>query len=268
MAAWEKGYSLLNVLLTLLFDFLFHLQFIGIGLDKRIYIHELAFNGLTNLETLNIENTELSSPPPLDGIRGGLLTLRVTNVKLTFVPASYFSGCDKLRTLKLSNNNLKTVPDLSAISDTIDSIDLDHNDLTDVRPLQDFSFPNLCYLSLGHNKIQQVDLMRFNLPLLYGMVLSHNLLQELGHPKSLVHGGEREVSPRPVKVKLHLNGNPWYCNSRLSWIASALQQWDHYSGTVDLYWNGSNVYVIEAQAMICHFPASVRGTAIINLGRY
>ena len=247
---------------------LFILQCIGIVLDKRINIHELAFEGLTNLDTLNIERSELLSPPPLGNIQGSLSKLRVINAKLSSIPGNYFSGCDKLSELKLSHNHLRALPDLSAISDTLDLIDVNYNELTDVRSLQDFSFPNLRYVFLDHNKIQQVDLICFNLPRVHDMVLSHNLLQEIGHPKLLVHGGESEVGPRPVKVRLRLNGNPWYCNSRLSWIASALQQWDHYSGTVDLYWNGSTVYVTEAQAMICHFPASVRGTAVINLGRY
>ena len=244
----------------------FILQSICIVRNKLVYIHEWAFHGLTNLHTLKIEKSELSSPPSLSGIRGGLSVLTVTYAKLTSIPTGYFAGCNKLSDLDLRHNRLNTVPDLSAISDTIYTFLLGYNDLTDIRPLQDFSFPNLGYLSLDHNKIQQVDLMHFNSPRLFGMSLSHNLLQELGHPKSLVRGSDREDGPRAVNVRLHLSGNPWYCNEKLSWIVSAVKGWDHYTGTVELHWNGSSVFVADAQAMICHFPANVRGTPAINLG--
>ena len=208
--------------------------------------------------------SELSSPPPLVGIQRSLSTLRVTHAKLTSVPATYFSGCDKLSTLVLNHNQLNTLPDLSAISDTLYSIELDHNNLTDVRPLQDFSFPNLRYVFLSHNQILQVDISRFHLPRLHAMVLSHNLIREFGDPRSLVRGGDKEVK----EVEIHLRGNPWYCNHKLSWVTSALQMEYHYSDAVDLYWKGFTVQVISAQDMICHYPASVRGTPAIYLGRY
>ena len=158
--------------------------------------------------------------PTTGRIQGSLSKLRVINAKLNSIPDTYFSGCNKLSELKLSHNHLRVLPDLSVISATLDLIDLNHNDLTDVRSLQDFSFPNLQYVYLDHNKIQQVDIRRFHLPRLHDMILSHNLLQEFGHPKSLVRGGDRGDGPRAVKVRLQLNGNPWYCNSGLSWIAS------------------------------------------------
>ena len=244
----------------------FILQSICIVRNKHVYIHEWAFHGLTNLHTLKIQKSELSSPPSLAGIRGGLSVLAVTNAKLTSIPSGYFAGCDKLSDLDLSHNCLNTVPDLSAISDTIYTFLLGHNDLTDIRPLQGVSFPNLGYLSLDHNKIQQVNLMHFHSPRLYGVDLSHNLLQELGHPKLLVRGSDREDGPKVVNVRLHLGRNPWCCNEKLSWIASAVQEWDDYTSTVELYWNGSSVFVADAQAMICHFPAKVRGTPAIRLG--
>ena len=217
---------------------------------------------------LNIEKCELTSPPPLVNIEQTLSKLRIKNARLSFIPAFYFSGCEKLIELELSHNRLSALPDLSAISDTLDIIRVDHNELIDITSLQDLTFSKLRYLFLDHNKIQQVDIMRFHMPRLHEMGLTHNLLQEFGHPKWLVRGDDGEYGPRAVNVRLHLGGNPWYCNQNLSWIASALQVWHDYMGSVDLYWNGSTVHVIDAQAMICYFPPSVRGTPAIHLGKY
>ena len=101
-------------------DSCYSFQTINIVPFKRIYIHQLAFRGLSHLDKLNINMCFLSSPPPLADIQQSLSTLSVTNANLSFLPDTYFSGCHKLRLLVLSYNRLRTLPNLSTISDTLE----------------------------------------------------------------------------------------------------------------------------------------------------
>ena len=239
-------------------------QAIAIVLNKHIHIHQWAFQGLTELEILKIDKCILSSPPPLIHIQHNLSKLSVTNANLSSIPDTYFSGCHKLRKLVFSYNHLSFLPDLSAISDTLVIIQLDHNTLIDVGSLQDLAFPNLRFVHLGHNNIYQLDIKRLVLPRLHTMDVSHNLVQEFDHPKFLVPNSSRET-----RVSLDLTANPWFCDEHLSWLlASASQRVHQYIGIVDLYWNAFAVHVINAQAMICYMPPTMRGKQAIHMGRY
>ena len=142
--------------------FFIPLQSTSISLDKRIYIDKLAFHGLTNLDTLKIIHTELTSPPSLFSIQQYLTFVEFTKNKLTSIPSNYFSGCTKLTVLKLSHIRLTALPDLSTASDTSVFIDLDFNDLIDISSLQDVTFPRLEYLRFRNNKIQHVNVKRLH----------------------------------------------------------------------------------------------------------
>ena len=205
----------------------------------------------------------LSSPPPLVDIQQSLSILGVTNANLSFLPDSYFSGCHKLRHLVLSYNRLRTLPDLSTISDILDSIQVENNNLIDVGSLQDLAFPNLQYIHLGHNEINHLDIRRFILPRLRQLDISYNLLQGLDHPELLA-----VESLRGNRVILKMVGNPWKCDRNLCWVVSASQKVDQYRNSVVLYWNMSPILVIDAQDMICYMPPSMRGKQAIHVGRY
>ena len=248
-------------------DFFF-LQSIVISLYHPVSIDKLAFIGLPNLDTLRIHSTELSSPPPLDGIRQNLTTLKLKSNKLTSFPSAYFSGCDKLRVLVLSSNHLRTLPNVSSISDTLGLLDVNNNYLNDIGSLEDLVFSNLQYLILNDNQIQHVNITRLHLPQLHQLDLTTNSLQELGHPKWLVLDGERAEGHHDIPAKLNLAGNPWNCTASLSWIALSIQKWKYNAGTVDLFWVGSPVLVENAQAMICELPPHMRGKPALCVGRY
>ena len=189
------------------------------------------------------------------------------------MPDTYFSKCAKLREIILSHNHLSTIPDLSGVSDTLVLLMLDHNRLTEVKPLQDLNFQKLQYVYLEHNQIQHVDIDQFHVPGLLGMDLSHNLLQDLGHPTSLMPSSDRQHNGEEnPHVELNLAGNPWRCNSNLFWVVSASTKW--YNDTrgdtasVYLHWIGSMVRVMTAQAMLCHTPPSLRGKPVMHASRY
>ena len=256
-------YACLFLIATSLYQaFVLFLQTIQITLGKRIYINNLTFLGLSNLNTLKIQNTELTSPPPLFSIRQNLRTLEFTNNKLTSIPSNYFSGCENLTVLKLSHNYLTALPDLSAVSNTLRAIELDYNDLIDISSLQDVTFRNLHTIGLGNNKIQNVNFRRLYLPYLWRLHLMHNLIQEIGHPELLVRDSEKanHLGKRPIM--LTLSGNPWNCNGKISWMSLAMQRWEPH-GSMALYWNGSSVIIVHANAMLCHMPRSMRGKPVL-----
>ena len=216
---------------------------------------------------LKILDTELSSPPPLTGIQQHLAHLEFRKNKLTSIPSHYFSGCENLSVLRLKHNHLTTLPNLSAVSDTLFFFDVSYNDLIDISSLQDLTFSHMEFLRLGNNKIQQVNVSRIHIPRLRRLHLMHNLIEELGHPKLLVLDGDEAIDLREFQATLFLSGNPWNCNGKLSWIALAIQSWQLYDGTVNLYWNGSSVHIVNAQAMVCHMPRVMRGKPILCVGR-
>ena len=249
---------------TYLFIFL---QTIYLSLGKRIYIDKLAFHGLKQLDILNILDTELSSAPPLTGIQHHLASLEFRKNKLTSSPSNYFSRCENLSVLKLKHNHLTTLPNLSAVSDALFIFDVSYNDLIDISSLQDVTFSHMEFLRLGNNKIQQVNVSRIHIPRLRRLHLMHNLIEELGNPKLLVLDGDEAIDLREFQATLLLSGNPWNCNGQLSWIGLAIQSWQPYDGTVNLYWNGSSVHIVNAQAMVCHMPRGMRGKPALCVGR-
>ena len=251
----------------------FVFQILTIALYRRIHIHQLAFSGLNNVEMLFINESKISSPPPLINIHQTLLALIVKNSDLSSMPDTYFSECTKLKEIILSHNHLSTIPDLSGVSDTLVLLMLNHNRLTEVKPLQDLNFQKLQYIYLEHNQIQHVDIDHFRVPGLLGMDLSHNLLQDLGHPTSLMPFSDREHNgEEEPHFELNLAGNPWRCNGNLSWVVSASTT--RYNDTpgdkasVYLHWIGSMVRVMKAQAMLCHAPPGMRGKPVMHASKY
>ena len=203
----------------------------------------------------------------MTGIQQHLATMEFRRNKLASIPLNYFSGCEKLTVLRLKHNHLTTLPNLSAVSDTLFVFDVSYNDLIDINSLQDLPFSHMEFLRLGNNKIQQVNVSRIHLPRLRRLHLMHNLIEALGHPKLLVLDGDEAIDLRKFQATIFLSGNPWNCNGQLSWIALAIQRWQPYDGTVDLYWNGSSVHIVNAQAMVCHMPRGMRGKPVLCVGR-
>ena len=193
-------------------------------------------------------------------------------MSLSSIPDTYFSECTELRDIILSYNHLSAIPDLSTVSNTLTLLMLNYNDLTDVKPLQDLDFPNLQYVYLEHNQIHQVGIDRFHVPRLLGMDLSYNLIQELGHPISLVPSVSKHRDDEEHYTELKLEGNPWRCNVKLSWVVSALLKPYKVvtSNTTSVYlcWPGSPVRVMNTQAMICYTPLRMRGKPVMHASRY
>ena len=158
---------------------------------------------------------------------------------------------------------MRTLPNLSTISDTLDSIQVENNNIINVGSLQDLAFPNLQYVFVGHNEINHLDIRHLILPWLHELDISYNLLQGLDHPELLAIESLREN-----RVILNLVGNPWKCDRNLSWVVSASQKVIQYRNSVDRYWNQSPVLVINAEDMICYMPPSIRGKQAIHVGRY
>ena len=141
-----------------------------------------VFSGLTSLETLVLSRGALSSIP--DGLFAGLTTLTTLKLEsndLIALPGTVFSGLTALKTLDLQQNDLTMLPanvfsGLSALT----SLPLNGNDLT---ALPDGLFSGLSALKtlqLNHNDLTALDDGVFSgLTALTALVLNDNDLTAL-----------------------------------------------------------------------------------------
>ena len=113
------------------------------------------FDGLTALESLRLQNNQLTTLPAgvFDGLTA-LESLRLQNNQLTTLPAGVFDGLTALESLRLQNNQLTTLP--AGVFDGLTSLtglDLNDNDLTTLPAGVFDGLTALTQLLLGNNSL-------------------------------------------------------------------------------------------------------------------
>ena len=229
--------------------------------DSSIHhVHNDAFYGLVNLRTLRIKSPLLHTLPSLEFVKHSIVS--VTFVACPIRPTKkYFSCCPRLQKIHMINNRLEAASwDFHNLSITIKHIDLSHNGISSLKPLEEISFPNLTTLSLHDNRITFIwgELLLF--PLLKRLQISQNLITNMGNPVTFNWG---EALPPGELVMVYLRWNPWHCNGTMDWLTDGIYD-QNTDGQIIFYRPCPSRIVINIlHAMVCNSPPEVAGRRVV-----
>ncbi|XP_008295256.1 leucine-rich repeat-containing G-protein coupled receptor 5 [Stegastes partitus] len=138
-----------------------------------------AFQNLPELRTLSLNGAaDLTEFPDLTGTRS-LESLTITGARITSLPGSVCEQLPNLQLLDLSYNQIQTLPSFSAC-ESIQKIDLHHNEIEDVEENTFAGLMSLRSLDLSWNRLTSVKPNSFSaLPALNKLDLSSNQLSSL-----------------------------------------------------------------------------------------
>ncbi|XP_034018882.1 leucine-rich repeat-containing G-protein coupled receptor 5-like isoform X2 [Thalassophryne amazonica] len=138
-----------------------------------------AFQNLPELRTLSLNGAaDLTEFPDLTGTKS-LESLTITGARITSLPGSMCEQLPELQLLDLSYNHIRILPSFSSC-DSIQRIDLHHNEIVEVDENAFSSLTSLRSLDLSWNRLSSVKPNAFSrLPALSKLDLSSNQLSAL-----------------------------------------------------------------------------------------
>ncbi|XP_029350780.1 leucine-rich repeat-containing G-protein coupled receptor 5 [Echeneis naucrates] len=138
-----------------------------------------AFQNLPELRTLSLNGAaDLTEFPDLTGTKS-LESLTITGARITSLPSSVCEQLPNLQLLDLSYNQIQTLPSFSGC-ESIQKIDLHHNEIEELQENAFHGLMSLCCLDLSSNRLTTVKPNSFSaLPALTKLDLSSNQLSSL-----------------------------------------------------------------------------------------
>ncbi|XP_030006694.1 leucine-rich repeat-containing G-protein coupled receptor 5-like isoform X2 [Sphaeramia orbicularis] len=138
-----------------------------------------AFQNLPELRTLSLNGAaDLTEFPDLTGTKS-LESLTITGAQITSLPSSVCEQLPNLELLDLSYNQIQTLPSFSGC-ESIQKIDLHHNEIQELEENTFHGLMSLCSLDLSWNRVSSVKPNSFSaLPALSKLDLSSNQLSSL-----------------------------------------------------------------------------------------
>lgn len=160
--------------------------FVGLIFLKNLFLHnnEIStiyngtFRGIKKLEFLTFENNSLTTLVA-DAFKE-LINLQVLNIKnnsIYHIAKGAFNGLIKLNELNLEHNFLKSIDGVFDDLPAVKIINLQSNQLTEIRRLELFNLTSLVMLNLSNNSISYItDSAFFNLRSIEKLDFSNNSL--------------------------------------------------------------------------------------------
>ncbi|OWF47667.1 slit homolog 2 protein-like [Mizuhopecten yessoensis] len=198
------------------------ITFLDLSQNKISRIEEGAFEGLNNLEVLNLTRNQLTVNLSLNVFRGSskLLDLDLSHNNLTSVDFMFSNNTlDMVKTLRLDHNPIDTVSDMTnkAFNKSSPALETLVISFCRIRNISKYAFK-------GFRKLSTID-------------MSNNLVQEI------------EPLETKVGTQFNLRGNPLLCTCVMKWLAdpyvivdgNTLHTHDYNVGTCEVYPKGYNV---------------------------
>ena len=195
-------------------------QHIRITNIKIHEIDEMAFVGIHCLRTIRLEETSLTSMPPLAPLKSTFEGLFLSANDISFVPKNHFLCLDNLHTLKMWNNDLCFILDITPLSHTMIYVNLSASKIRSISgSLIKTIYPHMKNIYFGYNNVHEFDweVMTF-WPALQYMNLKYNNIVSL--PTSYSMPIDRNCSGNNPTVILDFTYNPIHCGEAVKYIIS------------------------------------------------
>ncbi|PSN35960.1 hypothetical protein C0J52_21532 [Blattella germanica] len=198
-----------------------------------------------------------------------LTSLALNNMSLEALPPDLLDGASGLRSASLADNPLRSV---DILPPSLQALDLSGTELARIEPGAFVYFPNLQRLRLDRllrltsvepNAFEGLDaLEELSMDNCVGLSkVDPRAFGETGVPPlrrlSLARGGLHSLDPEvfaPIAATLRevdLQGNPWQCDCRLSWMS-----------------NRSNLSLVDRGYLRCSGPERLRNELILALASH
>ena len=215
--------------------------------------------GLRNLRILSISSFELRVPPSLKSICGTLTRLILRRCDISKIPNSYFDNCKVLEDVTISRSKITGLPRMNAIHGQLKFLNLEANEIVDIRHLYSGIFPKLRRLELQRNRIISIEAHLLVLPVVENVTLTRNRLVEMPDLTQSTWGNELPEN-KYVNVRIG-DGNPWHCSARMLWVID----FNFLVNTTD---QQHRFKVVDLERMVCQTPADMTGKIISDVGKF
>lgn len=215
-----------------------------------------SFKGLDNITTLSLSNNRISTveSQTFSGLRN-LRSLDISNNQLTVIhPEAFTLHSHSLRELNLSRAlyNYSSVMDLAtslrwSILGGVQGLDLSSNGLIYLPPHIFSHLRSLQRLQLSNNSLVSIYNGTFS-----GVEQLKDLDLTLNTLKTLREEGLQELDKLP-RTRVLLGENPFTCTCGIEPFA--------------LWLNSSQGHIGDVEGLVCAFPANLRNTSLLALGK-
>ena len=230
-------------------------QAITIFKNPVTHVHPAAFQGLVRLKSLTLSSAQLRVAPSLQFIGNSLLVLYLSYSNVEF-KTGYLKHGYIMQTLSASYNNLREMPaSLCMIADSLETLSLQGNSITTLKPLHDIRFTRLKWLFLSRNKIYALDPDALWLPYLIIVDLTDNHIRQITDISTVSWGRNVTVG----KAEVNLDGNPWHCNASMNWLLQGLHRSDY-----GIFFK-RNSFMISVENWFCATPQEYQGRLVVDV---
>ncbi|XP_068617504.1 phospholipase A2 inhibitor beta-like isoform X2 [Battus philenor] len=270
------------------------LEYLNLANNRFVTFSQLAFHPLSQLHEVILDNNELGASL-LDtnlfdrdgyGLTNKIKKMSIRGIALNAVPDNFFIDAYDLRELVISNNNLT---DLFEIPFTLEQLDVSDNPIQEVSGEDFYDVTALRVLKLNNLAIREVspftfaslhsltklemernlNLTEFN-ALAFGQEVLDDpddfLLEELSLKSSRLRTLDQKLEvPFGRLTRLDLQGNPWHCDCRITWLKKfqiSPHDYEHLRCQTPRTLFNSKLFEVEAAALRCGGGGGRGGAAL------
>ena len=232
------------------------LQLVVIHDNSVEYIDPRAFEGLAQLEKLQLNCRKLKKTLKFTSIGSLLVELSLKNVVEDFENLDLMPFI-VLKFLQMIRGRITIIPkNIHYVAGTLRTLSLAHNRIGTLDGMNNITFEKLRYLYLMNNKISNVNALLLQLPVLEQIHLDRNQLKQLEDFRFCTWGMGNDRSP-----SFAFGDNPWHCNDSMKALIKTLCRKQNLA-----YFRREPLGIsLKLLDMVCESPVDVKGEAFASV---